>query len=131
MRGARVIWHPYLDTVVLMCREGSFALSPLPTMLGTLEDAVMFANRNRGWRLPSIEQARLVSRHLRKINAAFREHSLPQLDRRCLVWTDEYFHFTKLEFYQGVWCVQMRTGRMYERSADDRREFRLIYLLED
>lgn len=128
---ATVRWNMDLQAVeVDTVSHGRFALSTLPTMLGTLEDAVMFANRCRGWKLPSQEQAGLIRRHLRRINRVLKEHGRQQLCRRSLIWTDEYWYLDPLQICSGVICVYMSTGRLYEFDARERHEFRLIMDLD-
>ena len=45
---ARISWNTELEAVVVdTVTTGRFAVSSLPTMLGTLHDAVAFSNRKR------------------------------------------------------------------------------------
>ena len=108
---------------------GHFLVSPLPPMVGTLEDAVLFCNRNRGWKLPGRSEARALYRHRRRINACLKEHGLPRICRRSMLWTDEY---PFLAGFRGcpVLCIFMASGHFYEESSSSRNEFRMIYPLE-
>ena len=107
-------------------RSGKFVISPLPTMIGTLEDAVMFANRSPGWRLPDLPQCRCMARHLRRINNVLRENRLPLISRRSLLWTDTYFHTDSFLSPPSVVCVFMASRSIYEEWGGDRHEFRLV-----
>ena len=128
---ATVRWNTQMQAVeVETASHGSFLLSSLPTMLGTLDDAVRFANLSRGWKLPSRRQAELVCRHLRKINAVLKERGRQQLCRRSLIWTDEYWYLDPLQICSGVVCVYMSNGSKYYRDGKERHEFRLIMNLD-
>lgn len=127
MAMARISWNTELEAVVVdSVTAGCFAVSSLPTMLGTLDDAVAFANRNRGWRLPSPERAVAIRKHLRKINTVLKTNGMPVISRRTLLWTDEYWYFDPMRLFTGVLCLYMSSGKMYEFDARERHEFRLI-----
>jgi len=128
---AVIQWNETFDAVeVDSVNFGHFLVSSLPTMVGTLEDAVLFCNRNRGWKLPGLKEAKALFRHRRRINSCLKEHSMPQICRKSFLWTDE---FTPFSLWKGcpVLCLYMSTGSFYETWSDRRNEFRLIYPVRD
>lgn len=127
----KILLNAQLDAVeVDSVTLGRFLISSLPTMIGTFEDAVMFANRSPGWRLPDLQQCKCIARHLRRINNVLRENRLPLISRRSLLWTDTYFHTDSFLCPPSVVCVFMASRSMYEEWGGDRHEFRLVFPLK-
>jgi|GEM_PF-4236248 hypothetical protein len=124
---AHIEWNKAFRAVeVDSISSGHFLISSLPTMIGTLEEAITFCNRNRGWKLPGRKEAAALAKHRRRINACLKANGRPQICRRSMLWTDEYPWLAELRGYP-VLCIFMASGSFYEESSDDRNEFRMIY----